>query len=168
MEPNMDSMPPQQNEYSPQPTSPTPDLNPNPISYTSNTLESTPPTPNINTNIVSYTSNTLQSTPPTTSSDAYPLQLNVEFPEKQSRVLAFFSLPYFLIRFILLIPQFIAIYVIMIIALFAAWFNQFAILFTGHSSKGLHDFVVGLIRWNARISAYSYGLTDKYPPFSMH
>ena len=44
-----------------------------------------------------------------------------------------------------------------------AWF---AVLFTGKWPTGLRNFVIGLTRWNTRLNAYMYLLTDKYPPFS--
>jgi hypothetical protein len=31
----------------------------------------------------------------------------------------------------------------------------------------MHGFVVGVGRWYNRITAYAFGLTDKYPPFSL-
>ena len=97
----------------------------------------------------------------------YPVQVEIDYPEKQSRLLALFSFPFFIIRFILLIPQFIVLYVIEIAALIAVWLNFFVVLFTGHSSKGMHNFVVGMLRWSTRVTAFMYGLTDKYPPFRL-
>lgn len=99
--------------------------------------------------------------------DKYPVQFSVDYPDKQSRMLALFSIPFFFIRCLLLIPQFIVIYFISLVAMLAVWFNFLAVLFTGHSSKGLHGFVVGTLRWSIRISSYMYGLTDKYPPFRL-
>ena len=49
-----------------------------------------------------------------------------------------------------------------VITLIVAWF---AILFTGRYPRGLFDFAVGVMRWSARINAYVYLMTDKYPPF---
>ena len=46
-----------------------------------------------------------------------------------------------------------------------AWF---AILFTGTYPKGLFRYVVGVLRWNNRVTAYAFTLvTDQYPPFSL-
>lgn len=107
-------------------------------------------------------------TPATAQAPAdYPVQIDIAYPEKQSRLLALFSLPFFLIRFILLIPPFVILYVLSIAALVAAWLGMWGVLFTGHYPKGLHSFVSGFLRWNTRVSAYTYGLTDKYPPFRL-
>ena len=94
-----------------------------------------------------------------------PIRFNVDYPEHQSRIMALFSLPFYFIRAILLIPHIIILYILALVLLLVSWLNFWAILFTGHSSKSLHDFMVGTMRWQNRMSAYMYGLTDKYPPF---
>jgi len=103
----------------------------------------------------------------TKTETGYPVSLNVDFPEKQSRILALFSLPFMLIRLILLIPHIIIIYILSIVVFVVSWINFWVILFTGHSSAGLHKFMVGVTRWSTRLTAYMYGMTDKYPPFSL-
>ena len=45
---------------------------------------------------------------------------------------------------------------------------QFVILFTGGFPGGMHAYVFGVSRWGMRMQAYLYGITDKYPPFSLH
>ena len=50
-------------------------------------------------------------------------------------------------------------------AVVAAWF---AILFTGRYPRGLFDYVVGVGRWQNRVTAYALILvTDAYPPFRL-
>ena len=50
-------------------------------------------------------------------------------------------------------------------AVVIAWF---AILFTGTYPRNLFDYVVGVFRWNNRVTAYAFTLiTDQYPPFSL-
>lgn len=52
-----------------------------------------------------------------------------------------------------------------VVAVIAAWF---AILFTSRYSRGLFDFVEGVIRWENRVIAYAFVMvTDEYPPFRL-
>lgn len=101
------------------------------------------------------------------TSNEYPVQVEVAYPASQSRLLAFFSLPFFLARLLLLVPSFVVLYFLQLAAFVGAWINLWAILFTGHGSPGLQHYVTGTLRWSTRLSAYMYGLTDKYPPFRL-
>jgi hypothetical protein len=57
------------------------------------------------------------------------------------------------------------LWVLMVIAVIISWL---AILFTGKYPQGLFDFVVGVMRWSNRVSAYAFLLvTDVYPPFRL-
>lgn len=69
-------------------------------------------------------------------------------------------------RLLLAIPHFIVLALISIVAFFVYIIAFFAVLFTGKWPVGLRNFIIGLIRWSTRLSAYMYLLTDKYPPFS--
>ena len=102
------------------------------------------------------------------NSGGYPVKVGVVYPKTQSRMMALFSLPFFFIRAILLIPHFIIIYVLSIVSIVAVWLNFWVVLFTGSSSKGLYSFIVGVLRWQTRMNGYFYGLTDKYPPFNLN
>jgi hypothetical protein len=70
-------------------------------------------------------------------------------------------------RIILAIPHVIVLGLISIVAFFAYVIAFFAVLFTGTWPAGLRNFIVGLLRWNTRLNAYMYLLTDTYPPFSL-
>jgi Domain of unknown function (DUF4389) len=67
-------------------------------------------------------------------------------------------------RIILVIPQAIVLALLVVVAWVIA---LFAVLFTGRWPEGLRSFVVGVMRWGTRVSAYFLLLTDKYPPFSL-
>jgi hypothetical protein len=89
----------------------------------------------------------------------YPVRLQVDYPEKLSRLTTFF-------RYILAIPHLFVLYFLGIAAgviMFLAWF---AIIFTGRFPKSFFDFVSWYFQWSTRVSGYTFLLTDKYPPFS--
>lgn len=70
-------------------------------------------------------------------------------------------------RFILVIPQLIVLSVLGLLAFLVFVIAFFAVLFTGRWPEGLRTFVVGVMRWSTRVTAYFYLLTDEYPPFSL-
>jgi hypothetical protein len=72
-----------------------------------------------------------------------------------------------LLRLFWVVPQYIVLYFVGIAAsvvLFIAWF---VVLFTGEWPEGMRQFCIGYFRWNLRVSAYFFLLTDVYPPFSL-
>jgi hypothetical protein len=93
-------------------------------------------------------------------SGRYPVTFEVEYPEKSSRLLIFF-------RWLLIIPNIIVFYFVMLAWMVATFIAWFAILFTARYPKGLFDFSVGSLRWAARVNAYMSMLRDDYPPFSL-
>jgi hypothetical protein len=84
-----------------------------------------------------------------------------------SRGLSVLGVPMLLGRFIALIPVFIVLLIIGIAAFFAALFFQFVVLFTGAYPDGGHAFVTGYLRLTTRANAWAFGVTDKYPGFSL-
>jgi len=95
---------------------------------------------------------------------ARPVTLGVDYPEKLSRgwvvlKLLFGSLYVGIPHGIILALYQIAVGVVTFIAF---WI----ILFTGKYPRGMYDFVVGYMRWTARVNAYLSLLRDEYPPFS--
>ncbi len=90
----------------------------------------------------------------------YPVTLEVEYPDTLNRWLP-------LIKWLLIIPNLIVFFLVMIVGfllIFVAWF---AILFTGKFPRGMFDFVAGMMRWSLRVNAYTYFMRDEYPPFSL-
>jgi hypothetical protein len=65
------------------------------------------------------------------------------------------------------LPQWIVVSVLQYASFAIVAVGWLAILFTGQFPKGLHEFVVGVMRWRERVYAYSISLTDEYPPYSL-
>lgn len=98
----------------------------------------------------------------------YPVKFEVEYPERSSRLLALLGIPVFVIKQLLLIPHLILLYFLNLAAIVAVWFGYWAVLFTGRYPQSFFDFIVGVTRWQIRITVWLYSLVDKYPPFSLH
>src|SRR5256885_14749154 len=96
-----------------------------------------------------------------TSTSRYPLRLSGELSPGLSRGL-------WLVKWLLAIPHYIALFFLWIAFAVVSVVAFFAILFTGRFPRGLFDFNVGVLRWTWRVSFYSYSAlrTDKYPPFT--
>jgi hypothetical protein len=90
----------------------------------------------------------------------YPVLFQMEYPEHLSRGLIF-------IKWLLVIPHLIILYVLTIVAEVVAFISWFAILFTATFPRGMFDFITGVNRWNNRVYVYLLLLTDAYPPFSL-
>src|SRR5256884_4850643 len=73
-----------------------------------------------------------------------------------------------LVKWLLAIPHYVVLFFLWLGAVFAVIAAWFAILFTGTYPRGLFRYVVGVLRWNNRVTAYAFTLvTDQYPPFSL-
>src|SRR5438105_12611593 len=73
-----------------------------------------------------------------------------------------------LVKWLLAIPHYIALFFLYIGAFFAAIGAWFAILFTGRYPRRIFDYIEGVIRWHNRVVGYALILvTDAYPPFQL-
>jgi hypothetical protein len=73
-----------------------------------------------------------------------------------------------LVKWLLAIPHYVVLFFLWIGALVSIVIAWFAILFTGTYPRSLFNYVVGVLRWNNRVTAYAFTLvTDQYPPFSL-
>ena len=97
---------------------------------------------------------------------SYPLQVTFDLPAHSSRLYAFPVLGG-AIRFVLLIPHFVAILVVFAIAAVLNLVAWIPVLFAGRYPTWQYSFQSGAIRWMTRIYAYIFGLTDQYPPFRL-
>jgi hypothetical protein len=82
-------------------------------------------------------------------------------PERVSRKQIFFW------KLLTSIPHFVVLAVLGFAVAFSVVIAWFAILFTRRFPRGLRDFVVGWLRWSARVEAYVISLRDEFPPYSM-
>ena len=93
-------------------------------------------------------------------SPVYPAGLEITYPSELNRWLP-------LIKWLLVVPHFIALFFVGIGAFFVAVYGFFAVLFTGRWPRGAFDYLVGTVRWVYRVVAYFHLMTDAYPPFSL-
>lgn len=111
--------------------------------------------------------------------EAYMALLRDEYPSTDEEQAVHIEIPYPdaktdlnrwlpLVKWLLALPHYIVLFFLGIAAFVVVVVAWFAILFTGRYPRGLFDFVVGVMRWSLRVSAYAILLTtDQYPPFSL-
>ena len=98
--------------------------------------------------------------PVATAGAGYPVEFDVEYPERLSRWKIF-------LKWLFAIPHFIIVLILINVAGILQFIAFFAILFTKKWPRGLFDFTVQIYRWAANVTAYAlFLLRDEYPPFS--
>ena len=103
--------------------------------------------------------------------DEYPstdeeqtVHINIPYPDVKKDLVNWMPL----VKWFLAIPHVIVLCFLWIGAIIAVIIAWLAILFTGTHPKGIHDYIVGVMRWSLRVEAYAIILTtDEYPPFSL-
>jgi len=110
---------------------------------------------------------------------AYLLLLRDEYPSTDEEQAVHIEIPYPdvqknlnrwlpLVKWLLALPHIVILAVLWVAVVLNTLLTWFIILITGNYPEGLFDFVVGVLRWTIRVSAYSVLLTtDIYPPFSL-
>ena len=108
-------------------------------------------------------------------SDGYPafglqnedanIVIEMERPEKSNRgtvlLRAMFGVLY------VMIPHAFCLIFLLLGASFVRLIAFWAVLITGKYPVGMHNYMVGVLRWQFRVGAYMGYLTDVYPPFSL-
>ncbi|TAK25418.1 MAG: DUF4389 domain-containing protein [Chloroflexota bacterium] len=96
--------------------------------------------------------------------DAQSVHLDFDYPDVARDLNRWLPL----VKWLLAIPHYVVLVVLLLAAIVVAVIAWFAILVTGRYPRGLFDFVVGVLRWSLRVCAYAFLLvTDRYPPFSL-
>lgn len=90
--------------------------------------------------------------------------LEVSYPERISRGLTIVRLLFG--AFYVILPHGFILYFRILWGAILSIYAFFSVLFTAKFPKGAHEFLVGTIRWQYRVSLYMGNMTDTYPPFS--
>jgi Domain of unknown function (DUF4389) len=100
---------------------------------------------------------------PSTDEQQY-VKLELDYPDAQATLNRWLPL----VKWLLAIPHYVVLFFLYLGALFVVIAAWFAILFTGRYPRGLFNYVVGVMRWSNRVTAYAFLLvTDEYPPFRL-
>jgi hypothetical protein len=86
--------------------------------------------------------------------------LDIPEPDRQRRLTVLF-------RWLLLIPQFVALFLLGIVTFVVTVIGWFGALFTGRLPDFAFRFLSGYLGYCARVDSYQMLLVDKYPPFRM-
>ncbi len=89
-----------------------------------------------------------------------PVRYSVERREEYSRWMP-------LVKWLLAAPHYIILFFLFIGAVFAYLWTWIVVLVTGRYPQGPFNFLVGVARWSARVTAYVGLMVDEYPSFSM-
>lgn len=111
------------------------------------------------THVSAYYSLAANPYPSFTGAPGYPIDVEIAQPTRQSRLTIFFRLP-------LVIPAYVVLYVLGIVAnvvMILAWFYS---LVAGRLNGGLRDVLAYWLRYNVQTIGYLSLLTQRYPSFA--
>ena len=98
-----------------------------------------------------------------TDSSSYPVQLEIDYPERLSHWKVY-------IKWLLIIPHDIVLGIYGLLVFYGSYvlipFAGLAILITGRYPERLWGWYVHYLRWTMRVFAYVLLMTDEYPPFN--
>ncbi|MET1038024.1 MAG: DUF4389 domain-containing protein [Aeromicrobium sp.] len=90
---------------------------------------------------------------------AYPVGFAFSSPHKIARWRP-------LVHWLLVIPHFVVLYILNIVASVLAFVAWFVGVFTGRIPEGLQGLIIASLRYSARVQTYAFFLREEYPPFS--
>ena len=86
----------------------------------------------------------------------YPVDLEVDPPEAQRRLVTFF-------RLVLALPAFALIYALSSVPATAAFLGWFVCIVLGRMPQGLRNFNAYFVRYQSQVFGYAFLLTSRYP-----
>jgi hypothetical protein len=96
--------------------------------------------------------------------DEQSVRIDIRYPDVREDLNRWMPL----VKWLLAIPHYIALFFLAVAAVVIVVIAWFAILFSGRYPRDLFDFVVGVLRWYLRVWAYAFLMaTDAYPPFAL-
>ncbi len=96
--------------------------------------------------------------------DHQAVHLDIDYPDAQADLNRWLPL----VKWFLAIPHYIVLAILAILAFIAVILGWIMVVITAQHPRALFDFIVGVIRYGARVQAYAFMLTtDRYPPFRL-
>jgi len=96
--------------------------------------------------------------------DHQAVHLNIAYPDAQADLNRWLPL----VKWFLAIPHYIVLAILAILGFIAVILGWIMVVITAQYPRALFDFIVGVIRYGARVQAYAFMLTtDRYPPFRL-
>jgi hypothetical protein len=95
----------------------------------------------------------------------YPVRVRIDYSPRSSRGWAVLTIT--LVKFVVLLPHALALFFLGLAGLVAFVIAQVVVVARGTYPRPLFDFVTGVLRWQTRVYAFAFSLTDVYPPFSL-
>jgi pSer/pThr/pTyr-binding forkhead associated (FHA) protein len=92
--------------------------------------------------------------------EPYPVRVRFQYPERIARWRPF-------VHWIMVLPHSFVLFFLQIAGAVAVLVAGLSILFTRKYPPGIFNFVVGVQRWQTRVAAFSYVMTEQYPPFEL-
>jgi hypothetical protein len=95
----------------------------------------------------------------------YPVRIRVDYSPRSSRAWAVLTIT--LVKFVVLLPHALALFFLGLAVFVAFVVAQGIVVARGTYPRPLFDFVAGVLRWQTRVYAFAFSLTDVYPPFNL-